>query len=138
MSFSKCDVMCRWGESIESHLPAAISGSKLYLNRIAAQAQDFVFELLAYKVDDLMTSLSMNNFEPVQLPTHPHDIIEELVEFLEVTFMGLTHLPQSAREAAHFTCCARVADGIMKHILSPKIVRVNLFTFVALDFDLQR
>ena len=132
------DCYYRWGDSIESHLPAAISGAKLYLNRIAAQAQDFVFELLTYKVDDLLTSLVVADFAPTLPPNRPHDVVEELVEFLEVSFLGLTHLPQSAREAAHFTCCARIADGIVKHVLSPKTTRLNVFTFVALDLDVQR
>lgn len=128
----------RWSESIHSHLPNAISNSKMYLNRIAGQAQDFVFELLTYKVDDLLASLWLNNFEIYSVPTHCHAEIEELVDFLSITFMGLTHLPASARETAHFTCCTRVAEEIMKYILSPKVARVTVYTFVAVNLDVQR
>jgi hypothetical protein len=127
----------RWSESIHSHLPDAISNSKLYLNRIAGHAQDFVFELLTYKVDDLLTSLWLNNFELQSKPSSCHAEIEELVDFLSITFMGLTHLPASARETAHFTCCTRVADEILKHVLSPKVPRLNVYSFVVMDLDVQ-
>jgi hypothetical protein len=42
--------------------------------------------------------------------SRPHESIESLVDFLQVTFMCLTHLPVAVREAVHFTCCSKVAS----------------------------
>jgi hypothetical protein len=109
----------------------------MYLNRIAGQAQDFVFELLAYKVDDLLSSLWLQSFEPQVMPRGCHSEVEELVDFLSVTFMGLTYLPPSARETAHFTCCTRIAGAMLNHLLSPRVPRLTVLGFVVLDLDLR-
>ena len=41
----------------------------------------------------------------------PHESIESLIDFLQITFMWLTHLPMAVREAVHFTCCSKIATG---------------------------
>jgi hypothetical protein len=51
-------------------------------------------------------------FEPETLPKTPHEMIDQLIDFLTVTLMWLTHLPTAAREAAHFTCCSRVSSCV--------------------------
>ena len=52
--------------------------------------------------------------------------------------MGLTHLPKTAREAAHFTCCTRVNNGILEHILSSKVHAINALALVAFENDVKR
>lgn len=98
----------KWSDSIDQHLPQAIAVARKDLADVSCHAQDLVFELLACKVDDLLGSLEFIVWAPDSYPTGPHESIEEVVDYLRATFMWLTHLPQSAREAAHFTCCTKV------------------------------
>lgn len=125
-------------DSVENHLTTAIQTARKELADVSSHAQDLVFELLALKVDDLLGSLVFINWEPEQYPTGPHDSIEEVVDYLRATFMWLTHLPQAAREAAHFTCCSKVQSGIIDYILSPQVSRLNILSIVALEFDVRR
>ena len=49
--------------------------------------------------------------------------------------MWLTHLPQSVREAAHFTCCSRISSCLIDYLLSTKVQRINVISIAALDLD---
>ena len=125
-----------WNESIDTHLPVVIQQIKGKLIQVSLQAQDMIFELLSIKIDDLLSSLVFINFIPEKLPlkNEVHDTIDQIIGFLNITFMWLTHLPQSAREAAHFTCCSKVANSLLEYILSPSKVHViNTFGIAALD-----
>lgn len=73
-----------------------------------------VFELLSNKIDDLLESLVFINFIPTTSgpgsnASTTHESIDEIIDFLKITFMWLTHLPHSARDAAHFTSCSKVS-----------------------------
>mmetsp|Transcript_32335 Transcript_32335/g.46644 ORF Transcript_32335/g.46644 Transcript_32335/m.46644 type:complete len:205 (+) Transcript_32335:229-843(+) len=106
---------------------------------IVTQSQDLIFELLSIKVKDLLSFLVFVQFEPDVMPTGPHESIDSLIDFLQITFMWLTHLPVAVREAVHFTCCSKVASCIMEHILSPSHVpSLNILCVVALELDLRR
>ena len=130
-----------WNESIDTHLPVVIQQIKGKLIQVSLQAQDMIFELLSIKIDDLLSSLVFINFIPEKPPlkNEVHDTIDQIIGFLNITFMWLTHLPQSAREAAHFTCCSKVANSLLKYILSPSKVHViNTFGIAALALDLKK
>eukprot|EP01034_Spumella_vulgaris_P021773 gene21773-27838_t len=128
----------RWTEKIDVYISKAIDKSIGYLRNVVTQAQDLIFELLSNKIEDLLGSLVFINFEPDSLPGGPHEAVEEIVDFLQITFMCLTHLPQSVREAAHFTCCSRIASGIMSYILSDKVKHINALCILAFDYDARR
>jgi hypothetical protein len=128
-----------WGSSTNNHLQLAISTVRTGLTKITLQAQDLAFELLANKVNDLLeSSLMFIQFEPETLPKTPHEMIDQLIDFLTVTLMWLTHLPSAAREAAHFTCCSRVSGSILSYILSPRVERINVFCIIGLDLDAKK
>lgn len=52
--------------------------------------------------------------------------------------MCMTYLPQSTRDAAHFTCCTRVTNGIIQYILSPKVTHINVLCILNFDLDIKR
>lgn len=98
-----------------------------------------IFELLTEKINDLLGSLVFINFVPETIPNGPHECIEEIIDFLRVTFMWLTHLPQSIRDAIHFTCCSRVANGILEYLLSPTtFTKVNILCLLAFQYDIRK
>ena len=128
----------KWSDAIDLYLPKAINESRREVNDVAHHAQDMVFEVLALKVDDLLGSLEFIYWEPDEYPNCAHEQIDEVIDYLRATFMWLTHLPQTAREAAHFTCCTRVTSGIIEFVLSPRVSRLNILSIVALDYDVKR
>lgn len=52
--------------------------------------------------------------------------------------MWLTHLPQSVREAVHFTSLTKLSNGILNFILSNNVRQINVFCLIALDADCKR
>jgi hypothetical protein len=128
----------RWSDSIDRHLPQAVSEAKLFLNRVSQRTQDFVFEILSVKVDELLDSLGMINFEPKDLENRPHSQVDEIINFLQITFMCITQLPHSAMETAYETCCIQVSKGLMRLLSSAVVSKVNLYGMIALDLDVKR
>ncbi len=121
------------------------------LRQLTSQSQDLIFELLSHKILDLLESLVFINFAPDSLNNgnaminlqsantqYVHESIESIIEFLTITFMWLTHLPLYLREAIYFTSCSQLATGIINHLVSPKVLAVNVFGLVALDADCKR
>lgn len=86
------------------------------MNNVATESQDFMYEILGSKVDDLITTMAFVNYMPTHMPTQCHSFIEEICDYLRVTFLCLTNLPLPAIEAIHVTCCRRVASGIIKFL----------------------
>jgi hypothetical protein len=50
----------------------------------------------------------------------------------------LSALPRSARDIAQFTACNTVAEGLLTHLLSPRVKAINVLTLAALDLDCRR
>mmetsp|Transcript_23035 Transcript_23035/g.33715 ORF Transcript_23035/g.33715 Transcript_23035/m.33715 type:complete len:877 (-) Transcript_23035:21-2651(-) len=128
-------VQANWIESIDSHLDEVIVRCKTNLDKLSLQAQDLIFELLNTKVIDLLGDLCFVNWVPSLLPAGPHECIEEIVDYLRVTFMWLTYLPQTVRDAAHFTCCSRINQDILTFLISPKVQHMNMLSIKALQLD---
>eukprot|EP01035_Chromulina_nebulosa_P020501 gene20501-26595_t len=126
----------RWTEKIDAVIAAAMEKVSACMRLLVTQAQDLIFELLSIKISDLLGSLVFVNFEPDVVP---HESIESLIDFLQITFMWLTHLPMAVREAVHFTCCSKIATGILEHLLSPrKVPSLNVLCIAAFDVDLRK
>ncbi|CAE7681758.1 SEC15A [Symbiodinium microadriaticum] len=128
-------IQSNWIESIDSYLDNVIDRCRGAMEQLANQSQDMVFELLNAKVVDLLGSMCFVNWVPSVLPSGPHEFVEEVVDYLRVTFMCLSHLPQTVREAAHFTCCSRINREIILFLLSPKVPHLNLLSVKALVLD---
>jgi hypothetical protein len=130
-------MQANWFETIDSDLDDIMLQSRKNLDRLAVEAQHLIFELLSAKIVDLLSSLHFINWVPSILPSGPHDSISELVDYLRATFMWITYLPQTIREAAHFTCCGKINQGILEFILSPKVQKLNMLSVRALQLDFQ-
>jgi hypothetical protein len=127
--------LSQWSDAAETTLETALEAARRHLNGVASKSHDFIFELLCTKVEDLLSSLCFVNWEPAGLPVYPHEEVKQIIEYLRVTFMWLTHLPQSVREAAHFTCCSRISSCLVDYIMSPKVPYLNVLSIAALDMD---
>lgn len=127
--------LSQWSDAAESTLETALEVAKQKFHSVASKSHDFIFELLCTKVEDLMSSLCFVNWEPSSLPVQAHEEVGQIVDYLRVTFMWLTHLPQSVREAAHFTCCSRISSCLIEYIMSSKVPRLNVISIAALDLD---
>ena len=130
-------IQANWFETIDSDLDEIMLQCRKSLDQLAIEAQHLIFELLSTKIVDLMSSLQFVNWVPTMLPTGPHDSISEIVDYLRATFMWITYLPQTIREAAHFTCCGKINQGILEFILSPKVQKINMLSVRALQLDVQ-
>lgn len=126
-----------WTENLDRYLQTGIEAATSCLRQLVLSAQDLIFELLSNKIDGLMESLAFINFVPEVVPDGPHESVESIVEFLKVTLMWLEHLPPSVRDAVHFTCCTRVAQGILNYIISPAVGKINMLCILAFDYDLK-
>ena len=52
--------------------------------------------------------------QPTAARQAPHSYCDDLISYLRVTFMNLSNLPASMREAAHFTCMTHVCDCMLQ------------------------
>jgi hypothetical protein len=52
--------------------------------------------------------------QPTAVRQAPHPYCDDLISYLRVTFMNLSTLPASMREAAHFTCMTHVCDCMLQ------------------------
>jgi hypothetical protein len=127
-----------WADSIETHLPLAMAQAKVTMNGIASQAQDLILELLAEKVDDLLGSLEFIELTPNKIPKVSHSVFDEIVDFLQVSLMGLQNLNHAAREAAHFTCCSKINSGFINFLLGSKVSSLNALCVVGFDLDVKK
>ena len=130
-------MQANWFETIDSDLDEVILQCKKSLDSLAIEAQHLIFELLSVKMVDLLSSLHFVNWVPTVLPTGAHDSVSEIVDYLRATFMWITYLPQTMREAAHFTCCGKINQGILEFILSSKVPKINMLSIRALQLDIQ-
>lgn len=128
----------QWTDSIDIHMNNACKRTLKEFTALANLGLDMVFENLNVKVEELLGSLVYENWEPQTYPTGCHEAVDSIVDFLQITFMWLTHLPQAAREAAHFTTCARITSFTVEYILSNKVPRLNYLAIVALQADVVR
>lgn len=141
--------------------------NNLFLNLII-HSKDLLFELLTNKINDLLESLQFIDYEPDGLinqsgnfnytsnplssgqnnnqifnlnalnPQFSHETIDSIIEFLKITFMCLTHLPQSIRESIYFIACSNLANGIINYLLSNKVQRINIFALISFDSDCKK
>ena len=127
-----------WSESIDTDLPKTVALCKRQLWTLAMKAQDFISDLLCIKIDDLLSSFEFIELEPNVLPRTPHEVIEQLIDFLQVTLMCLTQLPDSSREVAHFACCTHISKYILKYLIGPKVPSFNANCIHAIDLDIKK
>lgn len=128
----------RWTDNLSALVHDTRKESRASMVALVGKAQGVIFELLGQKIEDLMGSLVFINFEPTVMPTSPHESVEEIIDFLEITFMSLSNLPAAMKATCLQLCCAHVATGITSYILSPQVKRINVFCILALEMDVKR
>jgi hypothetical protein len=132
----------RWTErteTIEILLSTCMNDSIDLLITIVNKSQDLIFEILTYKIDDLLSSLVFIDFEPEKKPVEAHECIDQLVDYLQTTFMWLTYLPKTIREAVHFTCCTKISNSILSFLLSTKkCKKINFFCIAGVELDCKK
>lgn len=127
----------RWTENLDNYMNQAIEIGTGSMKQVVIEAQHLIFELLTNKIDDLLQSLAFINYIPTTIPDGPHESISSIVDFLQITFVWLTHLPKSVKEAVHFACCSRLAQGILTYITSSSVTHINILCILAFDYDLK-
>ena len=128
----------RWTDNLHALVSEARKESKAPLAALVSRAQGVIFDLLSRKIEELLGSLVFVNFEPTVLPLSPHESVEEIIDFLEITFMCLSNLPASIKATSLQLCCTNVANGIISHMLSPQVKSINVFCILALEMDAKR
>lgn len=129
----------RWTESMNLHLPRTIVSAKTCISKLATQSQEFMFELLGAKIDELLTSISLMDWKPSRRPVeNARSYIDELIDFLRATLGCLSSLPGSAIEAAYFHSCSHVASGVITYITSPQVAAINVNCLLGLEMDVMK
>ena len=99
--------------------------------------QDCIAELVVDKVQGLLESIGLIDWfgtppassQSVPSFEQPSEYVNDLIQYLQVTFSMLLGLPKAKREAVHFTSCIAISNGL-KHILCGE----NNRTFSALGY----
>lgn len=107
----------------------------------SVRARDLIFEHITDKIEDLLGSMCFVPAEPNQPRTQPHSYCDDIIGYLQVTFMCLTHLPLAVREGVHFASCARVANGILGFLTDPEensgVKKINVYALLGFRKDAQ-
>lgn len=132
-----CQRTLRWNQGRDGHLASCTASAKGALMQVSMTAQDVIVELLGHKVTELLGSIVFIDYLQEVLPrlTDTHESIGEIIDFLQITFQGLSYLPRAARDVAYFTCCNGVAQGLLAHLLSAKVPAVNAICLANIDID---
>lgn len=129
----------RWTESMNLFLPRTIVSAKTCISKLATQSQEFMFDLLGAKIDELLTSMTMIDWKPSRRPAeNSRSYIDELIDFLRITLGCLSSLPNSAIEAAYFTTCSRVSAGVINFLISSSVTAVNINCLLSLEMDMMK
>ena len=75
--------------------------------------QHLVFELIQRKIDELLGGMCFIEWEAGSPQSRPRAYVEDVVSYLQVTFMCLTYLPKTAREGIHFASCAHINTAML-------------------------
>lgn len=113
-----------------------LNSARNAFTRTASRAQDLIFELVNSKIEVFLTSLGGNtNWMPSRPNKHPSGIIQDLIAYLETTFMCLNFLPKHIRLGIHFTSCRHVSGIILRELLHTK--KYNAIAMYNLGLDIQ-
>lgn len=88
--------------------------------------QHLVFELIQRKTDELLGGMCFIEWEAASPSpqSQPRPYVDDVVSYLQVTFMCLTHLPKMAREGIHFASCAHINTAMLDlWLCDPKRVK---------------
>jgi hypothetical protein len=127
-----------WIESMEQSLEQILCDIKLRLSQISSLAYDLIFELITLKISDLLTSLIFISTLPNILilsssstgtsgggggssntsSVEGHECIHEIIQYLEITFLSFTYLPQNIRESLYFISCSKINSLLLDYFLS--------------------
>ncbi len=124
-----------WNQRMDESLASSEESARIMLIRLSLEAQDVVFEILRSKMVQLLESLVFMELTPKVLSLHPHEVIEDAIQFLEAKMGVLSSLPEAARTIAFFTCCNSIAHAVLQHLLSDKVKVINIFFLAALEQD---
>lgn len=96
-----------------------------------------MFELIQRKIDELLGGMCFIEWEVASPQSRPRPYVEDVVSYLQVTFMCLTHLPKMAREGIHFASCAHINTAMLDLLCDARRVKcVNTNGLHNLSVDL--
>jgi len=124
-----------WNQRMDEPLASSERSARTMLLRLSLEAQDVVYEILRSKTMELLESLVFMDLTPKTLSLHPHEVIEDAIQFLEAKMGVLSSLPQAARTIAFFTCCNCITHAVLQHLMSDKVKVINVFFLAALEQD---
>eukprot|EP00611_Tribonema_gayanum_P003446 TRINITY_DN1268_c0_g2_i1.p3 TRINITY_DN1268_c0_g2~~TRINITY_DN1268_c0_g2_i1.p3 ORF type:complete len:179 (-),score=76.65 TRINITY_DN1268_c0_g2_i1:374-910(-) len=74
-------------------------------------------------------------WEPVAMRQTAHPYCDDLIDYLRVTFMNLSSLTSTMRDAAHFACMLHICDFMLEELLGPRCASVNILGLLNLSRD---
>ena len=121
--------------ALSSDGSAIVVEARQAFEKTGDRAQDMIFELLREKTDELVPTHDLGaNWEPAVAVDTPRPEIEDLISYLRITFMCLTYLPSSIREAVHFASCSHIQATLRADIVD-RVGRINVYGLHQLRVD---
>jgi exocyst complex component 6 len=105
-------------------------------NRTMERSQNMIFELINSKIDGFLLGLGGNTeWMPSKLNKNPSGIINDLITYLETSFVMFTYLPLHIRQGIQFTTCRHIAETLMGSLLETK--KYNIIYIYNLNLDVK-
>ncbi|KAG5180361.1 exocyst complex component 6 [Tribonema minus] len=130
----ECLAALQFAEDKETSLRSLDSSSRA-LEGIGDRARDLIFELVRHKADQLLAGMEFVKWEPVAMRQTAHPYCDDLIDYLRVTFMNLSSLTSTMRDAAHFACMLHICDFMLEELLGPRCASVNILGLLNLSRD---
>lgn len=123
-------------EAASKSIPAILGAGRRALEDTSIAAQHLVYELIQKKIDELLEGMCFIEWEPTKLASEARSYVEDVVSYLQVTFMCLTYMPKEARDGLHFASCTHIHAVMLATLLNPHKVRaVNTTGLYNLSLD---
>eukprot|EP00455_Lapot_gusevi_P034507 TRINITY_DN3803_c0_g1_i3.p1 TRINITY_DN3803_c0_g1~~TRINITY_DN3803_c0_g1_i3.p1 ORF type:complete len:435 (-),score=124.97 TRINITY_DN3803_c0_g1_i3:132-1385(-) len=95
---------------------------------------DLIMELIDSKIDAFMGLACNIDWLPDNKEEHASEHIQDLMTYLNTTFMCMQTMPEGFRQAIHFTSCKHIADHYMNLLLGP-VKKFNIIAIYNLHLD---
>ena len=109
--------------------------SRTLFQQSRIRCEDVLFELIDAKIDDFLSALQSPDLLPTTIAYAPSDYVTDLTAYLESTFLSLSHISASVREAVYFTSCRHIASTLSSYLLNT-VKRYNLIGLYNANSDL--
>lgn len=98
--------------------------------------EDTIYELINLKIESFLSEVETTDWCPSSGNKHPNGYVQDLVAYLESTFVSLVFLPDPVRDRAHHTACCYINERLLSMLHGPQVKKLNQIGLWNLNQDL--